>query len=136
LVNHIRFFSVYKRLLSDQLQVFTLLTHNLDVNQAIKFILDGLRFTCGYIQTEMVERSERLVKFVDLLQEHDLCFILGTDDQGSELTSLFREQAHFIQLMSWCYKDNIEAEFVNNSLKSNTIECIKYTLGALTLQNK
>lgn len=68
MVNHIRFFSVYKRLPSDQLQVFTLLNHNLDVNQAIKFILDGLRFTCGYIQAEMVERSERLVKSVDLLQ--------------------------------------------------------------------
>jgi hypothetical protein len=109
------------------------LTHNLDIKQAIKVILDDLRFTCGYIQTELVERSERIAKFVDLLQKHGICFILGTDGQGSELTSLFREQAHFAQLMHWYYKDNNEAELINKRLKSNTIEYIKYALGALAL---
>jgi hypothetical protein len=109
------------------------LTHHLDIKQAIKAILDELRFTCGYLQTEMVERSERIARFVDLLQKHGIFFILGTDGQGSELTSLFREQSHFNQLMHWYYKDSRDAELANSSLKSNTIAYIKYALASLAL---
>jgi hypothetical protein len=112
------------------------MTHELDVKQAVKVILDELRFTCGYIQTEMVERSERVAKFIDLLQKYSIRFVLGTDGQGSELTSLFREQTHFNQLTHWYYKDSNDAESVNNRLKINTIEYIKYALGSLTLHNK
>jgi len=112
------------------------LTHNIDVKQAIKASLDEQRFTCGYIQTEMVERSERIARFIDLLQKYGIRFILGTDGQGSELTSLFREQLHFRQLTHWYYKDADEAAFVNNRLKSNTTEYIKYALDALALQDE
>lgn len=100
-------------------------------NSLFNEILNKSRFTCGYIQTETVERSERIAKFIALLNKHGIKFVLGTDGQGTELTSLFGEQLHFKNLMHWYYEDSNEAELMNKRLKNNTFEYIKYGLSNL-----
>ncbi len=111
------------------------LTNITNIEMAIREIIDTSRFTCGYIQTEIVERSERVAKFIDLLKKHNIMFILGTDGQGSELTSIFDERLHFYKLMCWYYKNHVEAEVMNRTLKNNIIEYIKYALGNINNYN-
>ena len=81
------------------------LTNFSSINSSLKEILNQSRFTCGFIQTETVERSERIAKFIELLNKYGIKFVLGTDGQGVELTSLFSEQLHFKNLMHWYYKN-------------------------------
>ncbi len=111
------------------------LTNSASIEVAIKEIIDHSRFTCGYIQTEIVERSERIAKFIDLLKKQGILFILGTDGQGSELTSILNEHLHFHKLMYWYYKDNNQADFMNKTLKANINEYIKYALGGIKHAN-
>ena len=103
--------------------------HSLVIEDVVRKAINHARFTCGYIQTELVERSERIAKFIDLLRKHGILFVLGTDGQGTELTSLFREQLHFHKLMNWYYKDRYETEFMNKMLKSNINRYISYAIG-------
>ena len=107
------------------------LTNSTSVDTSLKEILNQSRFTCGFVQTEVVERSARIAKFIELLNKYGIKFVLGTDGQGVELTSLFSEQLHFKNLMYWYYKNCDKAELVNKRLKSNTYEYIKYCLSNL-----
>lgn len=107
------------------------LTNVSTIESALKEIITSARFTCGYIQTETVERSERIARFIELLSNYNIKFILGTDGQGSELTSLFSEQLHFKNLMYWYYKNSDKAELMNKRLKNNILDYIKYALGNL-----
>ena len=107
------------------------LSNSPNIDTSLHKILYNSPFTCGHIQTEMNERSQRTVKYVELLSKHDIKFVLGTDAQGAELTSLFGEQSHFKNLMHWHYKNSQDAELMNKRLKSNTTEYIKYALMGL-----
>ncbi len=103
-----------------------------NVESLLKEVLDKSRFTCGYIQTEMIERSERIAKFMEMLANYGVKFVLGTDGQGTELTSLFTEQMHFKNLVYWYYKNTADAEIMNKRLKNNTVDYIKYSLENLS----
>lgn len=99
-----------------------------NIESLLKEVISNSRFTCGHIQTEIVERSERIAKFIEILAKYGIKFILGTDGQGTELTSLFIEQMHFKNLVYWYYKDSRDAELMNKRLKNNTVDYIKYSL--------
>jgi len=89
----------------------------------------NLCISSDYIQTRLENDSKAVIRFVENLNSYNIPFVLGTDGQGVESTTIKNELDNFNRLVERYYEDKDKAKLINKKLNEHIKNYERYSIG-------